>query len=206
MSKYFKKYPKAYYSFDPAGGNTRVATDITFPVSLLEKFASDSQYYYTIIVKDGLKPEDVAYLVYGDVELHWVILKFNQIVDPRFDWPLSSNNLSAYIIKKYGSIQAANQTIINYFKIIKRTSSLTPTVQASEYIEIGASEYANVPLNLGGTSYQLSDGSSVNEIIDRSTINAYDYELSLNESRREIRLIQKQYIDSIRASFNNLVK
>lgn len=91
MGKYLDRFPKVYYSLETADRKTNadVVTDITFPVTLLEKYAQDSKYFYSIIIKDGLKPEDVAYLVYGNVEYHWIILHFNKIVNPQFQWHLT---------------------------------------------------------------------------------------------------------------------
>jgi hypothetical protein len=205
IMKYFAKFPKVYYSFDEHPRSLEVATDITFPVHLLEKYAEDSKYYYTAVVKDGLRPEDVAFLIYGDVEKHWIVLHFNKIINPLFTWPLSSLNLDKYIEKKYGSIGVAQQQIAKYYKIIKRISSIseTPTIQK---IEIGATEYANVPLDLAGTDVLLNDGEIVKTIIDRETISVYDYEVQQNDLRREIRLIQTSYIDNIISSLDNLVK
>lgn len=200
--QYFGKFPKVWYSFDDVASN-EIATDITFPVQILQPFAADSKYYYTMVIKDGLKPEDVAYIVYGDATKHWIVLIFNQIIDPLFQWPLSSTNLQNYIAAKYGNIGVAQATVKNYYKIIKRVSS-TSDVPDIKQVEIGAAEYANVAIDLAGTTMQLQNGETVTTYTDRATLSMYDYELSLNDSRREITLIQKAYIDNIITSFNKL--
>jgi hypothetical protein len=201
--KYFGQFPKVMYSLTPDSSDLQVATDITFPVQILQSFADNSKYYYQTIVKDGLKPEDVAYLVYGDATLHWIVLHFNKIVDPLFQWPLSSVNLDKYVTKKYGSIGIAQSTIQTYYKIITRVSS-TSDMAAIQNIEVGAAEYANTIIDFGGNSIQLVDGEVVTTFSDRSVLSAYDYEIQQNEARREINLIQVAYIDSIISSFNSL--
>jgi len=205
MGKYFDKMPKVYYSLDDNRQNPQVVTDVTFSVRLLEQYATDTKFFYTTIVKDGLKPEDVAFIVYGDVQLHWVILQFNKIINPRFEWPLSSINLDKYIIDKYGSIGNAESGVHTYLKKLTYVSSTSDTPYVRN-IEIGAAEYANVAIDLAGQDYSLSNGETVTILTDRDTISFYDWEVSENEKKREIRLLQNQYVDAIRVSFNNLTK
>jgi hypothetical protein len=208
MGKYFDRFPRIYYSVANNYANPIAVTDVTFPIRILEPFASDTRYFYTQVIKDGLKPEDVAYLVYGDVQLHWVVLQFNKIVNPRFEWPMSSVNLEAHIVAKYGSIANAHSTIVTYYKVIKRVSDSTDidnSITHTQKIEIGAAEYANVTLDLAGTDYLLEDGTTTKVIVDRETLSAYDWELQENEKRREIRLIQKPYMEQIKKSFSNIL-
>ena len=52
---------------------------------------------------DGETPEIVADKFYNDSELYWIILMANEMIDPRFDWPLSYVNLLNYVDNKYGT-------------------------------------------------------------------------------------------------------
>jgi hypothetical protein len=208
MGKYFDKFPKVRYSLNEDRSNPVVVTDVTFPVRILDKFTSDRKYYYKHIVKDGQKPEDVAYLVYGDPQLHAIILQFNSMVNPRFDWPLSSRNLELFIENKYGSIANAYTNTAAYYKVVKRYSSAStdgePDVQK---IKVNEAEYANIELDLVGTEYALANSSGdevVRVVVEREEISAYDWELEQNEAKREIVLIQKPYIEKIRAEINAL--
>ena len=44
-------------------------------------------------VKEGEKPEDVAFKWFGDPELHWVILMTNNVTDRYYDWPMNQYSL-----------------------------------------------------------------------------------------------------------------
>ena len=57
-------------------------------------------YYY---VEDNQRPDVLAQELYGDSELDWVILTTNNITNVRDQWPLSHNDLYAYMLEKYGS-------------------------------------------------------------------------------------------------------
>jgi hypothetical protein len=52
-------------------------------------------------IKDGDTPEIVADKMYGDSELHWIILIFNEITNPYYDWALSQRKLEGYAFNKY---------------------------------------------------------------------------------------------------------
>lgn len=200
MKKYFSYLPKVRYSLDDKLKNTELVTDITSVVNLLEPYASDRKYYYTLIIKDGLKPEDVSYLVYGDPGYHWIVLHFNKVVDPQFDWPMSQAQLDDYIAGKYGSLTAAQAGVKAYYRVVKKLVPGASTYY-TENIEISAADYANTTLDTAGTNWNLANGASVMVYQDRKTVSFYDYESELNDSRREIKLIQKQYIGEIQ---NNL--
>ena len=61
-------------------------------------------------VKEGETPERLADKFYGDSNYHWVILHVNEIIDPRFDWPLTTYQLEQYVGSKYGvaNVQATH--------------------------------------------------------------------------------------------------
>ncbi|AUR86069.1 baseplate wedge protein [Vibrio phage 1.081.O._10N.286.52.C2] len=59
---------------------------------------------YTTIqytIKGDLRPEQVAYEIYGDSSLYWVILLLNTRVDPFYDWILPNEAVSGNAIYRY---------------------------------------------------------------------------------------------------------
>jgi hypothetical protein len=51
---------------------------------------------------------------YGNPDLVWLVYFSNNIVDPYHDWPMDDSTFNKFIGEKYGSVQAANQTIVDY--------------------------------------------------------------------------------------------
>lgn len=99
---YFENFPLINYSLD--GGTTNfVSTDIFRRVVARTNNIFTSTAYDKYDILDGDTPEIVADKVYGNVELYWIILIANEILDPRYDWPLPQNALQAYITDKYGA-------------------------------------------------------------------------------------------------------
>jgi hypothetical protein len=101
MAKYFNYFPKTFYTSNNDVNGVEAITNI------IARFAFDSQLkentsaFYPYQVQDSDTPEIIADKYYGNVEYHWVVLLFNNIIDPQFDWPLKSDTLIDYIDKKY---------------------------------------------------------------------------------------------------------
>ena len=65
-------------------------------------FAEDT-LYREYIVQNGLRPERVAFELYGDERFYWVILQINDIDDFWNQWPLNQVELETFITERYGS-------------------------------------------------------------------------------------------------------
>ena len=90
---YFSKFPLTKRK----DGNSVV--DITRKGKL--KVSNSGTAYLPYTVKEGEKPEDVAFYYYGDPELAWLVLSVNDIVDPYTQWPKTQSTFDEYIKKQY---------------------------------------------------------------------------------------------------------
>lgn len=68
------------------------------PLSDYKKIAS---YLVPYQILEGETPEIVSKKFYNSTQYHWVVLYFNNITDPRFDWPLSDYDLQKMIYENY---------------------------------------------------------------------------------------------------------
>ena len=98
----FEKFPKTLYSFD--GRNAVLITDFMRRVAVPRSVKENLSLYELYDIVDGDTPEIVADKVYQSPHLHWIILTLNEIIDPRFDWCLSQENLVAMCQHKYENI------------------------------------------------------------------------------------------------------
>jgi hypothetical protein len=90
---YFNKFPSLNYSFDN-GVTTKVAVDILKRIGFKDSIKNETELFTDYEVLDGETPEMVAEKIYGDPSLHWIIIIMNDIVNPYYDWPLSSRVLN----------------------------------------------------------------------------------------------------------------
>lgn len=80
-------------------------------------------FFIKYIIQDGDTAENIAYRLWNDSSLSWIILLINNIVDPFFDWPFRSDELMAYTKNKYGEANVyaphhyeKNGFVVNYDK------------------------------------------------------------------------------------------
>ena len=94
MPKYFRYFPTVEY-------NGKVVTDISRRVKIAEELSADPYLFMPYTITDDMRPEDVAYYYYGDVDKVWMVYLANNIIDPYTQWPLPSDSLELSIQKKY---------------------------------------------------------------------------------------------------------
>ena len=93
--EHFSKFPKVSYM-------GKDVTDITVRLNFIQKIKDNVSLFQHYNIQNNEKPEDVAYKLYGDPALYWVILYINDIIDPYYDWLLSDKRLYEYVVNKYG--------------------------------------------------------------------------------------------------------
>ena len=214
MAKYFNYFPKTFYTSNNDVNGVEAITNI------IARFAFDSQLkentsaFYPYQVQDSDTPEIIADKYYGNVEYPWVVLLFNNIIDPQFDWPLKSDTLIDYIDKKYTANGSANtpaqsgltwalseNNVQGYFKVVTTTANDGTITQ--EKITIDANTYANVAT--GTNTYTTQAGESVKVVVTKETQSYYTYETNLNESKREINLVKSDFLSQIEKEFKRVV-
>lgn len=102
---YFKQFPKINLrNGTGATSGTSVAVDILRRVGFSETGKTGSEQFFEYNIKDGETPESLSNRIYGSSNYHWVILMFNNIIDPLFDWPLSRTKFEKFLKKKYKGV------------------------------------------------------------------------------------------------------
>ena len=198
--KYFQALPKIITQDNL--GNNLILTNILTRVSIIPELLKNPLLYYSYDVQDGETPEIIASKYYGSVDNFWVVMFSNQIFDAQWEWPLSYNNFSLYINDKYGSAANAQSQIVQYQKIVT-TSDLYSGDTTTETFIIDETEYSNTIQ--GVQTVDFSDGDIITITTTANPVNAYDYEVSLNESKRTIKLLNAQYLGTLQNQFKKLL-
>lgn len=66
-----------------------------------EKIFDSSVYYKKYSIKDGERPDTIAYNLYGNAFYDWAIILTNNIINPLFNWPMSEYELRKFAEQKY---------------------------------------------------------------------------------------------------------
>jgi hypothetical protein len=110
---YFTLFPKINYLFNISGReHLRELKDITVNVRARAEILSNIELYELYVIKDGETPEKIANKIYGNPNLHWIIMLVNEKFDLWEDFPLSDNQLEQRVLSLYGPNQRDSQHII----------------------------------------------------------------------------------------------
>ena len=167
MSQFFSYYPKTLYSNDTKPTSLDTITNIISRFRFEPTVATNAAAFYYYNIKDSDTPEIIASKYYDNPERHWIVLMFNNIVDPFYDWPMTYQQFVQYINDKYGSQAAALAQNHHYEKIVTTVDSTTGST-AIKNIEIDYNTYLSI--NPQTTTQTFSDGSSVTYTLSSNQI------------------------------------
>ena len=98
---YFDNFPIISYK-------RKDVTNLLRRVAIRSKAKTNTLIFDTYDVKEGETPEMIADKLYDDVELHWVVLIVNNIVDRYHGWPMFGNQFLDYVNEKYSNPSATH--------------------------------------------------------------------------------------------------
>ena len=99
--QYFESFPEIVYG-------TQIAKNLLARPSIITTVFNNTSSFYDYVIKDDLRPDQVAGLYYDDPNLVWLIFLMNNIIDPYYDWPLTDAQFDLFMETEYGS-RAASQ-------------------------------------------------------------------------------------------------
>ena len=104
---YFKEFPTIPYDAE-GNGKFKDVKNLLRRVGIRAKVKANTSLYDTYDVKNGETPESIAHKLYGDSELHWVILLLNNVTDRFHDWPMSEAQFLKFVNDKYDNVDAVH--------------------------------------------------------------------------------------------------
>jgi len=174
---YFDRFPLMAY--DMKGNQQyKLLPNILRRVKLRSGLRSSAFLFDKYDVKDGERPEDVAFKYFGDAELHWVILMTNNVTDRYYQWPLSQPQFQEHLTDKYG---AGNEDATHHFEKTQ-DSGPTSSRDSSHLVECNS-----------------DDG-------DPDIITNRQYEQRKQDEYRQIQLLDKRFLGAFVDEFEDLIK
>jgi hypothetical protein len=148
---YFENFPVITYK-------KKDVTNLLRRVAIRSKVKTNTLFFDTYDVKEGETPEIIADKLYGDSQLHWIIMLVNNIVDRYHEWPMSGNQFLDYVNEKY-----SNPSAIHHYEIEQSSGD------TSVKIDIGA-DNTDYPTATAITNYEYE----VNEQDEKRKIRLLD--------------------------------
>lgn len=182
----FEEYPKTQYDLNYKN-KPQIVTNIMVRFKIVELIKQKRAVYYNYSIQEGERADVVAYKYYGDSTLDWLIMLTNNIIDPLYDWPLSYNNFIKYVRSKYGNVETAQSTIHEYRWVLNEQSVyFDGTILPKRTLVVDSQTFAGL-------------GSD-----ERETIYKYDYEVELNDAKRNIKLISDDQVNKILNAYDKV--
>ena len=175
---FFTKFPKLAYDIS-GNNNYKLVTDILRRVKIKNAIKDNASLFDQYDVRNGETPEQIAYKIYGDAKYHWLIMLMNDITDRYYDWPLSDYDFEVYVTNKY-----SNPGAVHHYEITQSSGRTTSN---------GPEDY----------SHKIEVNS---DAVGAEAITNYQYELRLQEQKRQIRILAPAYLPAFEQEFRKLVK
>ena len=207
--KYFSTLPNIVTTDNQ--GKSLLYKNLLVRTQLIPQLANNPLIFYKYAIQDGETPEIIADKYYGDSFRYWMVLYGNSnILDPQWNWPLSSKEFTLYLENKYAEAANGSSNVLSYTqstahhyeKIISTIDGTTNTT-AVKNIEIDLNTFLNT--QFFNETQTFSDGSTVTYTISKKEVSIYDYEVNTNEAKRNINIINNAYATALETQFQSLV-
>lgn len=164
-------------------------------VKFLDWLKDKAVLYVNFQIPEDGRPDTVADLLYGSPDYDWVILITADIINVIDEWPLSNRDVYKYTENKY-TLEKLNdihhyetvevrdengRLILPKGKIVDSDFKII-VPPGSTYINIGPYE---------STTFTYDTTGQINPVVGVSN---YEYEVSINDKKREIRVLNRIYL------------
>lgn len=203
--KYFQSLP--LLSMKDHNNNTIVVNNLLSRNYFLPKLIKNYSLFYEYDIKEGDTPENIAYRYYDDIYRYWIVLYANNVLDFQSQWPLTTSEFESYLKDKYKDVGGQDiiaytlSTVHHYEKLIY-TSENTSSKEKLTKINIDEDTYNSL---MESSTEKTKDGVTYRMRITKNAVSIYNYEFELNESKRKINLLKKEYSTDAEKQFQDLM-
>ena len=172
---YFDSFPVIFY--DSSGDLIfKDVTNLLRRVGLRTKVRTNSLLYDTYNVKEGETPEMIAHKLYGDTELHWIILLVNEVSDRYHQWPMTTPQFLDFINDKYD-----NPDGIHHYETTQTSGDTKVKIEV--FNEVDEDAYTGL-----------------------TPITNREYEENVQDKKRQIKLLDPSYVNAFVSEFKLLME
>ena len=189
MSNYFKQIPDfQYVSRLP---NATISDYINVKNlfkrgKLKENVASDATLFTKYKVEGDDRPDNVAFKVYNNENLDWLVMVCNNIMNLQSEWPLLQAEFDRHLIDTYGTYENLNS--IHHYETIEIKNSM-----GVKLVEQGL----EVDSDYSITYYDSITEQEVTQTNIVTPITNLEYETKLDDDKRNIFLLKPSYVNVV---------
>ena len=190
MPSYFRQVPNFEYVNvlpDAKIGDYLPLKNLFKKGKLRDDIFQNIAFFEKYKIQGNDRPDNVAFKVYDDPTLDWVVLLSNNIINIQTEWPISQDDFDRFLLDKYGNYDTLYNGIHHHE---------TEEVKNSQGVKI-------VPAGLKvDSTYSVSYYDYfIDQQIDTGNISVpvtnYEYEEKLENDKRNIYLLKSTYLGII---------
>ena len=198
MSNYFSQLPDFEYVSrlpDARISDYIPVKNLFMRGKLREDIFQNASVFTKYKIKGDDRPDNVAFEVFGDANLDWLVLTCNNILNVYDEWPMTQINFENYLLEKYGTYENINAT--HHFETteVKNTSGVVILPAELE-----------VDSNYSITFFDeaVEGMTTVNSPVTEVT--NYMYEDRLQEDRRNIFILKPRFLNIVKDDMEEMME
>jgi hypothetical protein len=162
---------------------------------LREEIFANLNFFTKYSVIGDERPDNVAYKIYNDETLDWVVLISNNILNIRTEWPLPQTGFDRFLIEKYKVGGESEETTYNriYNGIHHYESSEIKNTLEITVLPKGL----QIPQNFSLTYYDAGLEQEVVRSNIAIPVTNYEYEIGIQEKKRNIFILKPKYLNVV---------
>ena len=190
MSSYFQRVPDLNYVSrlpDAKIGDYIRVKNLFKKGKLREDIFQNLAFFekYKIVGDD--RPDNVAFEIYNDSSLDWIVLLSNNVLNVQSEWPLPQTDFDRFVLGKYGDYDTLYNGIHHYeTEEVKNSQGIT-IVPAGLQVDSSYSVsyydfFIELPITTGNISVPITN---------------YEYEEKVENDKRNIFFLKPRYLNIV---------
>lgn len=197
MSNYFSEVPDFEYvsRLPDAKISDYITVKNLFRRGFLrEDIFQDLTFFTKYQIQGDDRPDNVAFEIYQDSTLDWLVLMANNVINIQNEWPIANSVFDELMTDKYETYENLIGGIHHYETIEVKDASGVVIVKAGLQVE---SNYSVIFFD--------ERANELKTITPTIPVTNYEYEQKINEGKRNIYLLKPKYIQVVRDDLEDLM-
>ena len=161
---------------------------------LREDIFQDLTFFTKYQVRGDDRPDNVAFEIYKDSTLDWLVLTANNIVNIQDEWPIPNSVFDELMTERYGTYENLIGGIHHYETIEVKDARDVVIVNQGLQVE---STYS--------VTFFDERAGDMKTVTPTIPITNYQYEQKINEAKRNIYLLKPKYLQVVRDDLEDLM-
>jgi len=190
MSNYFNRLPDFEYVSrlpDAQISDYITVKNLFKKGKLREDIFQDLAFFTKYQIRGNDRPDNVAFEIYGDSSLDWLVLTCNNVINIQTEWPLPQQQFDNYLLDKYGDYDTLYNGIHHHETVEVKNSQGVVIVPAGLQVEsnYSVSYYDFI------TDLQVTRNNIVEPVTNLV------YEERLEDAKRNIFLLKPRFLNVV---------